>query len=305
MTPDINSFLEMLAAERAASANTLLAYQRDLEDADEVISHLCHRDLGQASHEDLLAYIGDLAARGLSDKTVQRRLSALRQFFKFLFSEKRRPDDPTQRIDSPKSHRTLPKILTEEDTAKLLATASATATTPEGLRRLAMLEILYGSGLRITELVTLPLAAFHPDRRTLRITGKGQKDRLVPLSSPAIDALQAYLPHRAHFLPKRKRSPALRFLFPSATAQTGHLTRERSFQILKDLALEAGLDPAPLSPHKLRHAFATHLLHHGADLRSVQTMLGHSDIATTQIYTHVSSERLRQTVLTHHPLAKK
>lgn len=251
-----------------------------------------------------------MTTRHLAPRTLARRLSAMRQFFRFLVSDGTRADDPTAGLDPPRLGRPLPKILSEAEVARLIA-AAAGWPDEEGARLRALLELLYATGLRVSELVGLPLAAAQRDPRFLLVRGKGGKERVVPLSAPARQALAAYLECRGRFLPQNRRprtkladTKTARWLFPSRGAD-GHLTRQRCGQLLKELALAAGLDPARLSPHVLRHAFASHLLDHGADLRSVQQMLGHADIATTQIYTHVQSERLRRLVETAHPLARR
>jgi integrase/recombinase XerD len=296
------AFLEMLAAERGAAANTLDAYRRDL---DHFAAQLDGSAPQQATTEQIRGYLAALAADGLSARTTARRLSALRQFFRFLLSEGDRPDDPSAAIDGPRRARPLPKVLSESEVDRLIATARE-RDGPEGLRLLAMLELLYATGLRVTELVSLPLSAVAGDPAVLLVRGKGERERLVPLGAPARAALDAYKAARAHFLPKDKdrgtgKGAAERWLFPS---RRGHLTRHRFAQLLKRLAGDAGIDPDKVSPHVLRHAFASHLLDRGADLRSVQQMLGHADIATTQIYTHVVSGRLARLVQQHHPLAR-
>jgi integrase/recombinase XerD len=236
----------------------------------------------------------------MAPRTAARRLSALLQFFKFLLVEGMRADDPTSVIDAPRQGRPLPKILSEGEVTALIETARANES-PEGIRLAAMLELLYASGLRVSELVALPLGTVARGERAIIVRGKGDKERMVPLGEQALRAVRDYLAVRPSFLAKGQVS---RWLFPSRAA-SGHLTRMRCGQLLKDLAVKAGVDPGKLSPHVLRHAFATHLLGHGADLRSVQQMLGHADISTTQIYTHVDVERLTTLVTTHHPLAKK
>ena len=294
----VETFLEMLAAERGARSQTLAAYRGDLADVARFLG--AETALEAATTEDLRRYLARLARARMTPRTAARRLSALRQFHRFLVLEGVRRDDPTTGIDAPRLGRPLPKVLAEDEAAALVA-AARQREGAEGKRLLAMVELLYGAGLRVSELVGLPLAAAQRDPRFLIVRGKGDKERLVPLGSPARDALAAYLEVRTRFLAPRKASP---FLFPSH-GREGHLTRRRCGQLLKALALEAGLDPARLSPHVLRHAFASHLIDHGADLRSVQEMLGHADIATTQIYTHVQSERLQRLVAEHHPLARK
>ncbi|HUK57730.1 MAG TPA: site-specific tyrosine recombinase XerD [Stellaceae bacterium] len=295
MSPRREAFLEMLAAERGAARLTLQAYATDLADC---ARFLARTPLEDAASEDLRRYVGALARRRMKPRTVARRLSALRQFFRFLVLEGARRDDPTSTLDAPRLGRPLPKILSESETTALLDAARAWEG-PEGVRVRAMAELLYGAGLRVSELVALPLAAVKRNPRFLVVRGKGDKERLVPLGGPARAALTDYLDARAHFLAK---GAASLYLFPS---RGSHLTRRRAGQLVKELALRAGIDPARLSPHVLRHAFASHLLDHGADLRSVQAMLGHADIATTQIYTHVEGARLERLVREHHPLARK
>ena len=298
----LEAFLEMLAAERGAARLTIAAYRADLV---HLASFLAGRGqaLETADAAALHAYFADTRSRRLSPRTVARRLSAMRQFYRFLLGEGARKDDPTAQLDAPRLGRPLPKILAEEEVGRLIATAAAWPGQ-EGARLRCLLEILYAAGLRVSELVGLPLAAAQRDPRFLLVRGKGGKERLAPLSQPAREALADYLKSRAAFLPQTSGSKAGRWLFPSRGA-AGHLTRQRCAQLMKELALAAGLDPAKLSPHVLRHAFASHLLDHGADLRSVQQMLGHADIATTQIYTHVQGDRLRRLVETAHPLAQR
>jgi integrase/recombinase XerD len=235
----------------------------------------------------------------LKASTQARRLSALRQLHRFLLDEDIRTDDPTSAIESPKRGRPLPKVVSETQTQALIDAAAA-LEGPEAVRLLCIVELLYASGLRVSELVALPLTAASGERRMLLVKGKGGRERLVPLGVPAREAIKAYLQVRPRFLPPSER--AQRFLFPSRGVE-GHLTRRRVAQLLKDLAVKADVDPRKLSPHVLRHAFASHLVAHGADLRSVQQLLGHADIATTQIYTHVQDERLRRLVSEKHPLA--
>ena len=296
----IERFLEMLSAERNAAANTRAAYTRDLEDAAEFMASR-KIELAETATADLSAYLAALKRRGLAARSSARRLSALRQFFKFLVAEQVRSDDPSAAIDGPKLGRPLPKLLDEEEMARLIEICAA-LDGPNGARLKALVELSYASGLRVSELVGLPLAAVLREQPVLIVRGKGSKERMVPLNAPARSALTAYLEHRKAFLPKgAKTSP---HLFPSR-GKEGHLTRQRFGQMLKDLALKANIAPERISPHVLRHAFATHLLDHGADLRSLQKMLGHADIATTQIYTHVAGERLKTLVRDHHPLAQE
>lgn len=292
-------FMEMLAAERNASPNTRAAYRRDLED---VAKHVrtASGDLADAGAEELRNYLSGVARRELRPTTSARRLSAMRQFFRFLVSEGHRADDPSAGLESPKLGRPLPKVLSEDEMSALIA-AGREGGGPEHIRLTALLELLYATGLRVSELVELPLSVVNRDQPYLIVRGKGSKERLVPLNGAARQALADYLAVRGTFLPKSvKASP---WLFPSH-GKSGHLTRQRFGQILKDVAIRAGIAPDRISPHVVRHAFATHLLDHGADLRSLQKMLGHADIATTQIYTHVATGKLSDLVSRHHPLAQ-
>lgn len=294
----VEAFLEMLLAERGAAANTILAYRQDLLDCAAFLGRR-GAALEAASADDLRAYLEHLGAAGMTPRTAARRLSALRQFFRFLLIDGVRADDPCAAIEGARQGRPLPKLLSEAEVEALIAAARA-REGPEGLRLAALLELLYATGLRVSELIALPASADASRTGALLVRGKGGKERLVPLNEPALAALAAYREVRGHFLRDGRASP---WLFPSRGA-SGHLTRRRVGQLLRDLAAAAGIDPEKVSPHVLRHAFATHLLEHGADLRSVQQMLGHADIATTQIYTHVQSERLRAVVEAHHPLAE-
>jgi integrase/recombinase XerD len=300
----IEAFLETLAAERGAARLTLSAYRADLED---LAAFLNTRGaaLESADAAALRAYIGAMTARRLAPRTLARRLSAMRQFFRFLISDGSRAEDPTADLDPPRLGRPLPKILSRSEIETLIATVSEWPGE-EGVRLRCIVELLYATGLRVSELVGLPLAAVRRDPRFLVVRGKGGRERVVPLNEPARRSLAEYLECRTFFVPQTEAgsSKAARWLFPSRGG-AGHLTRQRCGQLLKELALKAGLDPARLSPHVLRHAFASHLLDGGADLRSVQQMLGHADIATTQIYTHVQGERLRRLVETAHPLAQR
>jgi len=297
------AFLEMMAAERAAALNTLTAYGRDLADAQGFLAR-SGRDLASATAEDIEAYFADLGARGMASATAARRRAAVRQLYRFVLGEGWRADDPSRRVEAPRKGRPLPKVLTRQEVDALIAAAGA-GDGATGARLGAMVELLYASGLRVSELVALPLAALASDPAYLIIKGKGGKDRLAPLNAAARTAVKAYLAHRATFLPKGapKGSGANPWLFPSR-GKAGRLTTRRFAQLLDDAALAAGIDRAKVSPHVLRHAFATHLLEGGADLRVVQTLLGHADIATTQIYTHVAQDRLREVVETKHPLSR-
>ncbi len=294
----VEAFLEMMAAERGASANTLEAYRRDLR---HFASFLATRGIAvdAADGSAMRDYLATLTDAGMATTTSARRLSALRQFHRFLHAEGVRGDDPCRLIDGTRRRRPLPRVLSEPAVEGLLAAARG-RSGPHGLRLAALVELLYATGLRASELVGLPLAAVARDSRVLVVSGKGDKERMVPLSEPARAAVSAYLAVRPVFLAEARAS---RWLFPSR-GRAGHLTRHRFAQMLKSLANEAGLDPDVVSPHVLRHAFATHLLDHGADLRSVQQMLGHADISTTQIYTHVASARLLSLVRDHDPLAR-
>jgi integrase/recombinase XerD len=286
----------MLSAERGASRNTIEAYGRDLRDYEQFLARSGEAP-ERAGADTMRRYLARMARAGLAPRTVQRRLSALRQFHRFLVTEGLRADDPTQLIDGPKQGRPLPKVLAEGEVERLLAAAHAKGGL-SGLRLTAMLELLYATGLRVSELVGLPLSAALRAREALTVRGKGGKERLVPLGELAREAIGRWIEARPACLRDGESSP---WLFPS---RGGHLTRHRFAQELKALAVEAGIDRRAVSPHVLRHAFASHLLAHGADLRSVQEMLGHADIATTQIYTHVLPERLARLVREHHPLAK-
>jgi len=294
----------MLAAERGASENTRAAYRRDLLDLAKFLKADSGTALKQASSDDLRAYFEHLAQgdSASNPRTAARRLSAFRQFFRFLVSEAQRTDDPSSSLDAPKAGRRLPKTLSETEVLDLISAATERSGA-EAARLICMMELLYAAGLRVSELVGLPIRALDRELRFLTVKGKGGKERLVPIGEAARQALAIYLPLRGAFTPAGVKAEDSRWLFPSASAESGHLTRQRFGQLLKELALGAGLDPARVSPHVLRHAFATHLLDHGADLRIVQQLLGHSDITTTQIYTHVSGERMRAAVLQHHPLA--
>jgi integrase/recombinase XerD len=290
----IESFLDMMSAERGAGANTLAAYRRDLVD------FAGQAEPAKASREQVRAFLTGLSCAGLAASTQARKLSALRQFYGFLYSEGIRGDDPTQTIAAPQARRSLPKVLSGEDLEAMLH-AAAKDTSPEGLRLSLIVEMLYGGGLRVSELARMTLAAVRSRENFIRVTGKGNKERLSPLSPAARGALDAYLAVRDDFLPKHDKNN--RYLFASRGVD-GFLTRRRFHQLLKGLAIQAGIDPSKVSPHVLRHAFATHLVEGGADLRSVQTLLGHADIATTQIYTHVARDHLSRVMRSAHPLAK-
>jgi integrase/recombinase XerD len=302
----IELFLDMLASERGGAANTLAAYARDLDDLAAFLKAR-GRTVATAATPDLRAYLGDLAARGFRPASVARRLSAIRQLHRFLYAEGHRGDDPAAILEGPKRSRPLPKVLTIGDVDRLIAAAreAAEATQVPALERLrarrlhCLLELLYATGLRISELVALPASAARRDERMLIVRGKGGKERLVPLNEAAKAAMRLY----ASLLGEVRDLPPSKWLFPSF-GEGGHLTRQHAARELKSLAGAAGLRPAQVSPHVLRHAFASHLLHNGADLRVVQTLLGHADISTTQIYTHVLDDRLKSLVRDLHPLGE-
>jgi len=302
----VESFLEMMSAERGAATNTLQSYERDLEDARSFLNGRGVR-LTEATADDLRAYLGHLARQGFAASSQARRLSALRQFFKFLYGEGLRGDDPTGILDAPKKGRALPKTLSVDEVTRLIARAETEANEPDGnpllKRRMHLLvELLYATGMRVSELVSLPASVLAQTGRFLVVKGKGNKERLVPLSRASVAAMEAY---RTALAAEADDDPSAGdFLFPAASKE-GHLPRQVFARDLKALAGRAGIRAATLSPHVLRHAFASHLLQNGADLRAVQELLGHSDISTTQIYTHVLEERLHELVQTHHPLAKQ
>lgn len=295
----------MLVAERGASANTVAAYRRDLRD---FTAHLTRKklEISAIQRPDIEKYISGLTADGLSPASIARKLSAIRQFFQFLFSEKIRKDNPTATLETPKQGRRLPKTLSHKDIDALLCAAAADKT-PTGLRLAAMLELVYSAGLRVSELVGMKLSALGARPNATAVTtdaliihGKGNKERMVPVGSAARKALSDYLAVRQTFLEEGQTSP---WLFPYHRAE-GFITRQQFGVMLKELALKANIDPEKISPHTLRHSFASHLLAGGADLRVIQELLGHADIATTQIYTHVNSERLNQLVQQNHPLSR-
>ena len=305
VSTQIEQFLEMLSAERGAAANTLSAYRRDLEDFLNMVNAR-GRDALSAGPDDITSFLETMANRGLAPSSRARKLSALRQFFRFLYAEGLRGDDPAVSIDSPKPGRPLPKVLSVDDVDDLLTMAESRVARARGVRRLkalrlhCLMEILYASGLRVSELVSLPRKAMARGERVIMVRGKGGRERLVPLTRKACSAFFNYTQALENAGGLEARS---RWLFPSRARQ-GYLTRQRFTQELKDLARDAGLDSRRVSPHVLRHAFASHLLERGADLKSVQQLLGHADISTTQIYTHVLEERLRALVHQHHPLAE-
>jgi integrase/recombinase XerD len=287
----------MMAAERGASAHTLAAYQTDLL-ALEAYLKAHRKKLLDASTKDLRGYLASLHKAKHGARSTARKLSSARQLFQFLYREGLRGDDPSAGLDPPRLPHSLPKYLTEKEVDGLL-NAARDQSGPEGVRATALLELLYASGLRVSELVALPAAAAR-NPAVLIVRGKGSKERMVPVGDAAQKAVKRYLEARAEFLPKKKSNSP--WLFPSS-GRSGHLTRDGFAKMLKDAAVAAGISPSRVSPHVLRHSFATHLLSNGADLRTLQQLLGHSDISTTQIYTHVLDERLKKLVQTHHPLA--
>jgi integrase/recombinase XerD len=302
----IEAFLEMMSAERGASKNTLAAYQRDLEHAAAFLKSR-RKNLNTANGKALHAYIAHLYAENLTARTVARRISCLRQFFRFCCSENLRSDDPTLSLDTPKQSKALPKYLSQEEISNLLAAAEKDPS-PEGIRLLAILELLYATGLRISELVTLQLKpiekllsiAESKTASAINIIGKGQKERVVLLHHKAIKTLRAYLSCREYFDKGRKT----KWFFPSRREGVA-LSRQYVFLAIRALGPSANIDYERLSPHVLRHSFASHLLHNGVDLRSLQTLLGHADISTTQIYTHIPAQKLKETIERLHPLSRK
>src|SRR4030081_2797757 len=308
----INLFLDMLAAEQGAGDNPLDAYPRDLTDFSEFLAR-ADQSFAGVETQALRDYLADLDARGFKSSSVARRLSAMRHLFRFLLSERIRSDDPAAILSGPKRGRGLPKVLSISDVDRLLGHAKALTAAPEAsrlhqlraMRLYCLLEVLYAPGLRVSELVALPLSASRRDARMIVVRGKGNKERLVPLNEASRQAMADYLAAMEALKPENKKSvPSSKWLFPSF-GESGHLTRQHFARDLKELASAPGLAPRLVSPHVLRHAFASHLLHNGADLRIVQTLLGHTDISTTQIYTHVVEERLKSLVRDLHPLAEK
>jgi integrase/recombinase XerD len=293
-SPQIEAFLEMMAVERDASPHTLSAYARDLNDAEDGASG----GLMAADETAIEGWFADLSRRGLSPATQARRRSAVRQFYRFALAEGWRADDPSRRLDAPKQGRPLPKTLSRDEIERLIAAASAREGAA-GVRLICLMELAYASGLRVSELLGLKVQAVRRDPTHLIVRGKGGKERLAPLNDAARTAVKAWLIQRDADKARADSS----WLFPSG-GKSGYLTPRRFAQLLDQAAVDAGIDPARVSPHVLRHAFATHLLEGGADLRIVQTLLGHADIATTQIYTHVATDRLTQVMTSKHPLAK-
>jgi len=301
----VELFLDMLAAERGAGGNTISAYRNDLDDLS---AHLraTGRTIANATTDDLRGFLASVSERGFKASSLARRLSAVRQLYRFLYAEGRRSDDPAAVLEGPKRERGLPKVLSIKDVDALLKQArahsenknQALAQRLRAARLLCLLEVVYATGMRVSELMALPASAARRDQRMLVVRGKGGKERLVPLNTQAKRAMSEYLELRA----ESEHDSSPKWLFPSFGAQ-GHLTRQHFARELKSLGQTCGIQPGRLSPHVLRHAFASHLLHNGADLRVVQTLLGHADISTTQIYTHVLEERLKALVRDLHPLS--
>jgi len=307
----IQLFTDMLAAEQGAGSNTLDAYRRDLSDLSGFLAR-ASLTFANVTTQGLRNYLADLDGRGYKSSSVARRLSAMRHLFRFLLNERVRQDDPAAILSGPKRGRPLPKVLSIGDVDRLLSHAKALTEITEAsasqrlraLRLYCLLEVLYATGLRVSELVALPVSAARRDARMIVIRGKGDKERLVPLNEASRQAMADYLVGLGELRKKSSRSTGGKWLFPSV-GESGHLTRQHFARDLKELAVGAGLSPRLISPHVLRHAFASHLLHNGADLRVVQTLLGHTDISTTQIYTHVVEERLKSLVRDLHPLGDK
>ncbi len=302
----ISTFLQAQAAELGAANNTLLAYGRDLKD---FAAWLQRRKIGfaEAERDRIEAYLIDCDAQGLAQSTRARRLSAIKQIYRFAFEEGWRDTNPAIQIKGPGRQKRLPKTLDVPEVDRLLQAARQTGRTKgDRVRNTCLMEVLYATGMRVTELVSLPVSSARGDPRMLLVLGKGGKERMVPLSSPAREALAAWLMVRDEAEDQLVADGGQRskFLFPSR-GKSGHLTRHMFFLLVKELAVQGGVSPEKVTPHTLRHAFATHLLANGADLRSIQTLLGHADVATTEIYTHVLDERLAELVLEHHPLTKE
>ena len=294
----VDTFLDKLVAERGAAMNTRFAYERDLADVCGFLRKQ-NKDINTATTQDLKNYLSELGDRANAKgkggegktavRTIARRISAMRQFFDFLLSEGKRTDDPTIALESPKQVRNTPQILSEDEVSLLIGTAQKQGG-PESIRLVALLEILYATGLRVSELVGLPLSAIGPENRYLTIDGKGGRQRVAPLSEPAQKAMKNYMDVRGRFLTADVGNAKAKWLFPTRTSESGHMTRQRFAQLLRDLSRDANMDSRRVNPNTLRHSFAVHLLRHGADLRSVQKMLGHADILTTQIYSQFIEE---------------
>ena len=293
----IDDFLEMMAAEKGAAQNTLAAYRRDVAQFVAFAKVAAVSDFCQS---DISAFVQKLSDEKLAPKTIARKISALREYFKFLYSEKEIKDNPAANILSPKQKKTLPKFLTEDEIRKLIAAAAAHKDCRHR-RTAVMLELMYACGLRVSELVSLPENCLNYDKRQIMVKGKGSKERIVPVAAAALNAVSEYMEYRDFFLRAGRKSV---WLFPSKVSSSGHITRDAFFKNIQAVAVEAGLPREKVTPHMLRHSFATHLLNHDVDLRSVQKMLGHEDIGTTEIYTHIISEALIEKVRNKHPLGR-
>lgn len=293
----IESFLNMMAAEVGAAQNTIEAYRWDLEQLEELS---LNKPWAEFEDEDIALYIQKLSRKGYAVKSIARKLSAVKDFFKFLYSEKLIKNNPTLNTVSPKLEKPLPKFLTEAEVKALIAVAEESGTL-SSKRMAVMLELMYACGLRVSELVCLPENAINFNKQRLLVRGKGNKERLIPVAASAIEAVQNYLSFREEYSRGGRRSI---WLFPSKTSKFGHISRDAFFKEIKKLAVKTGIEPSRVSPHVLRHSFATHLLNHGVDLRSVQKLLGHEDIATTEIYTHILMDDLMKKVCEKHPLAR-
>jgi integrase/recombinase XerD len=302
----LSVFLEAQSAELDNAENTRLAYARDLLAFSEWLTGE-GLDYTTAQREDVERFLIHCNEQGLARSTRARRLSSIRQLYRFAYEEGWREDNPAIRIRGPGKEKRLPKTLSVEEVDRLLEAAPAQARNPkDAARNTCLMQLLYATGMRVSELVSLPVAATRGDPRMLLVRGKGGRERMVPLSPPARQALAEWLTirDREEELNRQKGKPVSLYLFPSR-GKLGYLTRHRFYVLIKDLAVFGGVDPAKVTPHTLRHAFATHLLANGADLRAIQTLLGHADVSTTEIYTHVLDERLQELVLEHHPLAKE
>lgn len=294
----VESFLEMMVAEKGAAQNTIEAYRRDVE---QFLEFVAVKDVAKVTKNDVTEFVQDLNQQHFAPKTMARKLSAIREFFKFLFSEKEIKENPCANILTPKQEKPLPKFLTEKEIHELIEAARKDENVIH-LRMAFMLELMYACGLRVSELVCLPENCINFDKKQILVKGKGNKERIVPIADAALKSAEEYLDYRENFLKAGRRSI---WLFPSKISNLGHLTRDAFFKQIKIIAAKAGISPSKVSPHVLRHSFATHLLNNDVDLRSVQKMLGHEDIATTEIYTHIISDKLIETVQKKHPLARK
>lgn len=295
MTRYIENFLEMKAAEEGVSQNTIEAYEKDMMQFFEFIGN---DDVRKISSDDISNFVQFLSKKKYAPKTISRKLSTIREFFKFLFSEREIKENPSINISSPKLDKSLPKFLTISEMQEVIKFAQS-RTELSHKRMAVMLELMYACGLRVSELVSLPESSINFDKKQILVRGKGSKERIIPVAGPAIKAVIEYLGYREKFIKKGAKSP---WMFPSLTSVSGHITRDAFFKNIKKIAVLVGISPSRVSPHVLRHSFATHLLNNDADLRSVQKMLGHEDISTTEIYTHITSEKLMEVVKSKHPL---